>query len=544
LDKNAIVLAVEAFENANRDEAIQLLRQASISKVLDARSIELIGTAYIEYGERDLAIDFIGSAANQYGESAEIYDVIGKLARRMRLPSIVEKAYRQAVQIKNDEPRYYQFLTMAMAENGRSDEAIALLQSVIPYFPDNADLWNLVGSILEQNRNDLQNSLIMYEQAVELDPKHVSALCNLARRVQYSDVDAADIYYKRAIAAQPNNSVIRTHYGIFLMGLGRLTEAWPYYEGRLGPNTGEFSVSMQDHELPEWDGDALADKTIFVTGEQGLGDEILFLVHIRALMDQGCTVCIGCDPRLVGPLQAGLPGVKVYAYENTYKRGYKTRTYPQFEADRKAGIITPDCAVNSGSLMKFFWPTLADIRPVGHGWLKATDAKAREVADKICGLSDKPLIGLSWRSGNIQGGRKFYYPSIDAHAILQDVKGVRFICMQYSHTEEEIRALRDVGIDIHVIPDLDLREDLDGNLAIMEHLDVVIGPSTATQILSIAGGFQTWVLSHGLPWWDFGVAEDKPRMFSNAHWIQRHSNDLNWHDVYGRIRDRLLARYG
>jgi tetratricopeptide (TPR) repeat protein len=164
--------------------------------------------------------------------------------------------------------------------------------------------------------------------------EHADALCNLALILKgRGDYAEAEVLLQRAVAAAPQNSVpvynlgnlyqqtrrlseavhcfraalalgagapARLNLGNTLLALGQYAEGWAFYDSR------PEHANSQAHKLgfPEWRGEPLAGKRLFIWPEQGLGDQILASRFIPCL--DAAHVTFVCAPELT-ELFAQLP---------------------------------------------------------------------------------------------------------------------------------------------------------------------------------------------------------------------------------------------
>jgi len=80
---------------------------------------------------------------------------------------------------------------------GNYARAISLLQEVVAKNPGNADAWNYLG-FSRRKLNDYKNSLIAYEKALSINPKHKGALEYLGELyIQTGNIEKARIQLKK-----------------------------------------------------------------------------------------------------------------------------------------------------------------------------------------------------------------------------------------------------------------------------------------------------------------------------------------------------------
>ena len=112
-------------------------------------------------------------------------------------------------------PRNYKLAIeygIVLAERGRNDEAISLLNKASKMIDWDPELWNYLG-VAYWNKGDLDKAVAAYEHALSLDPKYAVVLSNLGTvqtslAMKKKDADAlrrAMDYFKRAIASDPRD---------------------------------------------------------------------------------------------------------------------------------------------------------------------------------------------------------------------------------------------------------------------------------------------------------------------------------------------------
>lgn len=164
-----------------------------------------------------------------------------------------------------------------------------------------------------------------------------------------------------------------------------------------------------------------------------------------------------------------------------------------------------DYALPIGSIPLHFWGDLSMIPQYENGYLKADPDLSESFKKRINSISKKPKLGISWRSGHIDISRNSAYIGLENLLPLIKEIDAEFICLQYDCTEEERALVKSkTGKSLHIWPETDLKQNIEANLAIMDNLDIVLGPGIATQMMSFAVGCETWQLEWSRPWWNFG----------------------------------------
>jgi hypothetical protein len=114
------------------------------------------------------------------------------------------------------------------------------------------------------------------------------------------DFDGAEAAYRRTLALEPDNATATFDLGCVLIAKGRMAEGWPLYEVR------ESRLRLAGQlSKPEWRGEPLAGRRLFIWREQGAGDQIMmarFLPQVVADAEQVIYGGIPALQRLLEPL--------------------------------------------------------------------------------------------------------------------------------------------------------------------------------------------------------------------------------------------------
>ncbi len=121
---------------------------------------------------------------------------------------------------------------------GRYDQAENLAKTITLKYPDYQLSWKILGAILVQTGR-LQESLAAHHRAVEISPKDIQALNNLAVILQkLGRLEEAEASLRKAIAISPGYSETYNNLGNTLQELGRLEEAKVSYNQALAIKPG------------------------------------------------------------------------------------------------------------------------------------------------------------------------------------------------------------------------------------------------------------------------------------------------------------------
>ncbi|WND03346.1 hypothetical protein QGN29_03045 [Temperatibacter marinus] len=458
----------------------------------------VVGFALLDMNESQQVIDIIQDAAQVMGETELIYQLSGKAALQLNMPEMAEKAFSKACMINPSEQTNYLHLAIAQAEKGDVDQAIELLTSTLQHFPEYAKMWDLLGTYLLEYRGDTENGRVFLKQAHELDSENADICHNLA--LSYHGLAEAKAYYQKAIKLTPENPQVAVSFALYLLpkckfiGPKLFINMMDYYESRHAAQLGSVKFLTYEHSIPAIEDNPITDKTILILSEQGIGDELLFASFLPKLLKEAKKVFLLCDPRLEDAYARSFPEVEILSYVDDDRSGYKKRKIPSLDSV-KAEI---DNSIYLGSLMRYFVKKFDDFMEFKGAYLKIDSKLQAEFRSRL-GSKSRPRFALSWKSQNIKGARKGLY--LDTELLKKALSKIEadFYVIQYVYSEEEKNNLNSLS-NVHFMNDIDFKNNIDANLALLSLMDASIGPVTTSQMLAYAVGCPMVVVTNAKSW--------------------------------------------
>ena len=281
-------------------------------------------------------------------------------------------------------------------------------------------------------------------------------------------------YANKAIEIKPDFTNALIAKGFALLGLGRFREAWPYYNLMLGKKRENYAYGDE----PEWDG--TPGKRVIVSGEQGIGDEIMYASIFPDLIKDSASVVIECMPRLQGLFQRSFPQTKVY--------GTRWTKDVEWEEDHN-----PEAHVAMASLPRFY--RNADQDFTGAPYLVPEPDMALAARGILDRLSDKPKIGIAWTGGITRTRGYLRTRTLDELTPILN-QDATWISLEYNDRSQEIAEYREkTGVEIHVFDWITAKGlDYDLTAALVSQLDLVITVPTTVSQTAGGLGIETWVI--------------------------------------------------
>ena len=366
--------------------------------------------------------------------------------------------------------------------------AAQLCRKAIALAPAFAQAANNLGLALTDLGNDLAATVCARRAAV-IHPHDAGFLLNLgiALKSEARFVEAEKAL-RAGLALRPDDANGHLALATTLLATGSVKAGLAEYEWRHANGNTRYGL------LParRWTGERIDDGKLLAWGDQGVGDEIMFIQYVRHLQDKVSGVVVECDRRLVSIFERSFPGIEFIAKSpNPSPR--------LFAADIRAQVAL--C-----SLPHVLGLDLEDLRSKG-AFLDPDPRRLAEMRSSLAALvpSETLRVGIAWRSlRRTTAARRVHTDLLDWGPILT-MPGVSFVNLQYGDCAAEIaEAESRFGIEISKLADLDLFDDLEGGFALGACLDLVISTITTAHCMASATGTETWLLQSRIDYMAFG----------------------------------------
>jgi Tfp pilus assembly protein PilF len=487
------------------------LRMANAVDPANADVWNELGLIEITLGNFEQAKESLENAVNRNPEHAEAWNNLGMILGRRRDLNNARRHFLRAVFLK---PEFYMAacnLGLVNRDLDRFEDAERELRRALELdpCPTTARL-NLAGLLQDTGR--LEEALAVLEAAhaqVPRDAEVLAAMSAIALRL--GDGGRAMRWAEQAHADAPDNAEARLALATAQLAAGDFARGWENYEARL---TSGHGVQRQ-FPIARWGGEDLRGKRIFVYGEQGLGDEIMFASCIPDLIASGAHCLLDCNPRLRGLMREAFPGVEVLD------------ALSQPNAPEIIDVAADVCAP-LGSLPRFL-RTSRERFAGGQPYLKADARRVAAWRERLAALGG----GLT-RTGRLQRSI-----ALEAMLPLLRLSSVHWLSLQHDARPEELAALEtDHGIGI--VDWRDAHAELTETAALICALDLVVTVCSTVVHLSGALGRDTLVMTpRGAEWRYMMEGASMPWYGSVSLLRQRQRND--WSEVLVAVRDRLEA---
>ena len=487
-----------------------------------------------ELGEKEIAVhNFLGLTLDELGR----YEEAAESFRRaldgnpedpfaqsnyghalLRLHRYVEALshFEKAVALKPDEGGLHYNLGEPLKALGRMDEALASYDRAIVLAPDTANAHVNRGLLLAY-MGRTEEALASFDRAIALEPDSIGA--HIGRSGALAGVGRIEeaLAYNREIARNPILQP-EAHFLSAMLHLdrGEWEEGWKLYEAR---RTLSRYNDERSYPQPEWQGDAaLTGKTLYVYGEQGLGDHIQFSRYLPLARRAGAKV--------------------IFSPKDNLKRLFSTQGMADDVLPWAAPPAAFDYHVPLASLPRTFG-TRPDSIPADIPYLKPEEALVEKWRYHI---GDRGFrIGICWAgSFDVVQGLDRSFP-LRQYAGLASLPGVRLISLQRREGLSELADLP-AGMTVETLgDDFDAgRDAFIDTAAAMASLDLVISCDTSVAHLAGALGRPVWTVLKRHAEWRWSPADTTSPWYPTMT-LFRQEQAGAWEPVFAAMRDRLAA---
>ena len=517
----------------------QLLRQSP----RNAGVLHLLGLLTVQKGQAARGIDLIRHAIDIDPKRFFAHRDLGNVLLQSGRFAEALASYDLALALKPDVAGIFDNRGTALRMLGRLQEALASHDRAIILDPKQAITHVNRGSALAR-LNRFSEALESFDRAIALDPSSVLAHSNRGGALHRLENFAEALEsHDRAIALAPGLAQAHITRGQTLAELGRYAEALEAFDRALALDaqsaeaqfekaatlliTGRFREGWQAYEArrrrvaadafhpcgrPQWTGrENIAGKTLFIEGEQGLGDMIQFCRYAPLCADMGARVILTVRESQVRLLQTLDPRIEVRP----------AASWPA-DFDFHIPLMSLPMAFDAGQA------GFAARTP----YLRADAERIELWRGRIGGEGFK--IGICWQGGPGNPARSFPLSALEEIAACP---GVRLISLQKGLENGQLNAS---PVDIEMPGegyDAGPHAFIDA-AAVLEVMDLVISCDTSVAHLAGALGRPVWVALKFAPDWRYLTGREDCVWYPTMR-LFRQDRPGDWQSVFSQMKARL-----
>lgn len=489
--------AVVEHRRGNEAAALELYEKVLTVDPVNATANSNLAIILRRTGKIDRAAACLQRAIVYAPQMAAAYNNLGNLLR--------ENAHRDKAPAQNERcivltPLYAEGLNnlgLSLPDDAGPQRQKAYRKALL-LKPDYSEGWlnlaNLSGAMRTEPTDRLPG--VYYRRSLKIRADYATAISSYGvYRASIGELSAAIVQQERALKLDPSYEEAYFNLALYYLLSGRFHEGFSLYEHGIG---GRSAEGKRGHPRrvgqPRWKGESLTGKSILVTAEQGVGDEIMFSSLIPELTSRAKTVYLESTPRLTPIMRRSYPSVNVFMYNPKNPSPY-------------LGDQSIDYSLPLGSLPLYFRKCAFDFgrqRP----YAVPNASLARHFRQKYKAMfPDRLLVGFSWRGGSGLQRSKARSITLDTMMDLLSRPGVQAISLQYGVKEPEKEWFEQhAGSNVFYDDTVEPLTSMDIALAQIAAMDLVISVTNAAVHSAGALGQPCWILvPHISDWrWTWG----------------------------------------
>ena len=455
----------------------------------------------------------LDDALDEGADPAEVHYRLGLAQLGRGAVEEAAESFEVAVHARPDHAEAWSRLSAMQIQQGRFEDAHRSAQTAIGLGIEASNNLGLACRGLGR----LEEALVAFRAAIERDAAHPEARANLGIVLRdLGRVDEAIAQFDEVLRYDPLDHDVLWYRSVARLASGDFSGGWQDYEKRWL----QRDAIRRPGGIPACTG-PLGNRSILVTTEQGIGDQIMFASCLPEVIGMAAHCTIESWPKLVSLFARSFPSTTVVAFP--------------------AEGVRADCQVPVGSLPLALNRGIAGFPP-HEGYLRADPARVTHWRSELEHLGPGVKIGISWRGGTPRTGLPLRSISMAQLAPLWGLAGCQFVSVQYGDTAQDVAtARREFGARLHAF-DLPA-EDLDETAALLCALDLTISVTTAVVHLAGALGREAWVMVPAAPEWRYLMSGERMPWYPGVLLFRQRSL-LDWAPVVNAIAARLAGRLG
>jgi tetratricopeptide (TPR) repeat protein len=469
------------------------------------------GIVLANLGRMDEALAAFDRAIAAKPDYAEAYSNRGLILSEIERFNEALASFDRALALRPNDARVYSNRGTALQGLKRFDEALASFETAITLQPDYAQAHYNCGLLLH-DLNRLDESLAQFDKAIALVPDYVQAHHNRGAVLQdLNRLGEAILAYDKALALMPGYPEAFHNQSHCYLKLGRFDEGWRLHEWR---KELAAPVGSRLFAQPLWLGrEDLANKTLFVHCEQGLGDTIQFCRYGKLLRARGARVVMSVQQPLLALLRQFRPDIQIIAQNDV-----------PVAFDYHCPLLSLPLALG----------TTLDTIPSEPRYLWAAPELRDKWRSRLPSSSAKPRIGFAWRGSPEH--KNDANRSVDLSVLAPLIsEAAAWVSLQNDITPAESAVL--AGLPQIVDLGRELR-DFSDTAAVVDVLDLVIVVDTSIAHLAGAMGKPVWLLLPFNSDWRWLMDRDDSPWYPSARLFRQRKFGA-WPEVIARVQAAL-----
>ncbi len=401
-------------------------------------------------------------------EAPDVLNTYGITLQKLRRSADAVEALLRAVRLRPAFTEAWSNLGASLNGAGRSEEAVAACRRALALRPHYVSAEINLGNALHDLDRPAEAEAAL-RRAIALQPTEVEAYNKLAiTLIEQQRWHEALAVLDLAEALDPREAETQHHRAMLLLALGRFDAGWALYDWRFKTRmAGGAQKIFVDR--PPWRGETLANRSILLLAEQGLGDALQFMRYVPKVAEQAARVTLALPPSLLRLARSLGGGARLAPLGETL---------PPHDVH---------CPLLS---LPLAFGTTAETIPGDAPYLAAEPDLAMAWQARLARLGSGRRIGLVWAGNPTHLNDRRRSLPIDLLAPLWALPGLVWCSLQVGARAADLASTPD-GLIADLAPDL---TDFAATAAAVAGLDLVIAADTSVAHLAGALGRPVWLL--------------------------------------------------
>ena len=312
--------------------------------------------------------------------------------------------------------------------------------------------------------------------------------------------------------------------GLAGLGLKKFETAWDDYEDRYHEDN---FINERFKTLQRWPGPGREVLPVLVWAEQGLGDEIMFASMYDELKHLKEKFAIECNPRLLDIFKESFPHIFFF---------------PTLSLKDTSAFKYQISIASLGRVLRRSESSF-EVAQRDDGYLKQSKKSLSKAAATALERLPRPWVGVSWQSfaltKNFRSRKSI--PSKEFEEVTKNFHG-SFINLQFSNPHRhENHGEETLPENVHSLPGIDLKEDINGLSNLIKKMDHVITIGNTVAHICGAFGIKTSVLLPSVADWRWGFAGQRSLWYPTLD-LYRNQGPDSWNALLEKIRLEVLPK--
>lgn len=432
------------------------------------------------------------------------------LHRQQNLVGAID-LYQQALELDPTILQVWTNLGVALRKLKHYQSSLNCQLRALALAPDSALVLSNLGN-LYKDLNLLDESVRCGERACELEPSNVGYWFNLAvNSREAKSYERALVALDKCIELDPSaKPKYQWEKALCYLYLGNHSAGWEAYRSRLA--TGALPV--RQFSCPEWRGESLTGKRLWVVTEQGFGDTIFASRYLEPLVKMNIQIVFECKQ----PLQRLLSGLPISLAQPVLNRPAGDGCDYYIYLMDLPGVFEK-MGWNIPSPVKLIVPVLE------------IERFKQLIPVRPNGLN----IGIVWSGSETFGDNSRRSPGLQPFLQLAALSGVRLFSLQKGPAEKELDQYFARAFITDLAPHI---QDFADTAAAITNLDLVVMSDSSVAHLTASLGRPVWNLLHSNPYWMYGLESDSTQWYSSMRFI-RQQKAGDWESVFCALPQKL-----